>query len=72
MIVVNVTFSGFCVAAVSFAGNVVFPPTSDDVTCAVVDQRQRYIRFGGFCLKLVIREGIKKATKKLFLGIFPI
>ena len=35
MIVDSVTFSGSCVTAVSFAGNVVFPTTSDDVTCAV-------------------------------------
>ena len=56
----NNTFSGFCVADVSFAGNVVFPTTSDDVTCAVVDHRQRYIRFGGFYLKLVGREGVEK------------
>ena len=41
MIVDNVTISGFCVAAVSFAGNVVFPTTSDDVTCAVVDHRYK-------------------------------
>ena len=56
MIVVNVTFSGFCVTAVSFADNVVFPTTSDDVTCAVVDHRQRYIRFGEFHSKLVKRK----------------